>query len=204
MNVTVDQLKSLFPSSPTSTLQLYVDPFNLTLDKYDINTSARISMFLAQIGEESGGFTITEENMNYSAGRLLQVFPRYFQNIDANSYAHNPEKLANYVYGNRMGNGGPATGDGYRFRGGGFIQLTGRENYTSFAKDQNISAEDAAAYVRTSEGACESAGWFWNKHNLNDVADQGDVLKATQIINGGTNGLDRRQQLYDLATTIFL
>lgn len=203
MTITLEKLQSFFEDTPQATLQKYINPLNDTLNKYEINTPARIAMFFAQIGEESGGLTVTEENMNYSAERLLQVFPRYFKSTDPNQYAHNPEKLANYVYANRMGNGDPESGDGFKYKGAGFIQITGYDNFSDFANDENITIDYAVEYLKTPEGACESAGWYWKKYNLNQYSDAGNVLKVTQIINGGTIGLDRRQQLYNEALSVF-
>ena len=176
--------------------------------KYDITTPARIAGFVAQCAHESNNFNSLEENLNYSEASLLKVFGRYFgpaPKRNAKEYAKNPEKIANYVYqdefrSSKMGNVKP--GDGWLFRGRGLKQLTGRENYTNFGKSVGMTAEEAAAYVSTEKGAIESACWFWNAKKLNDVADTGDIVKMTKIINGGDIGLADRKKRYESALAI--
>lgn len=174
------------------------------LPKYGITTERRVAHFLSQCAHESGEFRIMEENLNYSAKALNAVFGRYFgapPKRDAEEYARNPEKIANYVYmdefrskGGQMGN--VEEGDGYRFRGRGLKQLTGRNNYTAFGKTVDMTAEEAAEYVATFKGAIESACWFWDSRNLNSLADGDDVKAMTKKINGGTIGLEDRQKRY--------
>lgn len=176
--------------------------------KYDINTPARVAGFVAQCAHESNNFNSLEENLNYSEASLLKVFGRYFgpaPKRNAKEYAKNPEKIANYVYqdefrSSKMGNVKP--GDGWLFRGRGLKQLTGRENYTNFGKSVGMTAEEAAAYVATEKGAIESACWFWNAKKLNAVADTGDIVKMTKIINGGDIGLADRKKRYESALAI--
>lgn len=201
--VTLEQLQSFFEDTDEELLQTYLDPLNAAMEIYEINTPERIAMFMAQIGHESGGLKRKEENLNYSAQRLAQVFPKYFRDVDPNDYARQPEKIANRVYGNRMGNGPEESGDGYRYRGRGFIQLTGKNNYSAFARDNNMTVEEAAEYLSTPEGAAMSAAWFWNMRGLNDDADRGDVLTVTKKINGGTIGLAERQHLFKEALQVF-
>lgn len=201
--VTLEQLTSFFEDTNEELLASYLDPLNAALERYEINTPERIAMFMAQIGHESGGLKRKEENLNYSANRLSQVFPKYFRNVDPNEYAHNPEAIANRVYGNRMGNGPEETGDGYRYRGRGFIQLTGKNNYQAFADEMEMTVEDAAEYLSTPEGAAMSAAWFWDMRNLNYDSDRGDVFTVTKKINGGTIGLKERQDYYNAALEIF-
>ena len=168
------------------------------LPEYDINTIPRVAMFLAQCGHESANFTVLKENLNYRATSLMKVFPRYFPTTElANQYAHNPEKIANRVYGNRMGNGDEASGDGFRYCGRGLIQLTGKANYTAFAESIDTPLEEIPDYLLTFEGATQSACWFWETNNINQWADKGDVLQVTKIINGGTNGLQDRTEKYN-------
>lgn len=202
MEVTLDQLQQLFPSTSGSVLDSYVKPLNDTLAAYSIDTPQRVSMFVAQIGHESGGFKFTSENLNYSAQRLLQVFPSHFHGVNANDYAHNPEKIANRIYASRMGNGDEDSGDGWSFKGRGLIQLTGRSYYTEFGDSGGKSPEEVANYLETPEGAADSAGWYWNKMNLNAPSDNEDVVTATKEINGGTLGLAERQRLYSEAITL--
>jgi putative chitinase len=203
MKVTLDQLWNFFEDTDDFVLEKFVDPINKVIEEFEINTPQRISMFLAQIGHESGGLTKLHENLNYKAARLSQIFPKYFRDVDPDDYANNPEKIANRVYCNRMGNGNEASGDGYRFRGRGAVQLTGRSNYTSCGEDLEVDLINNPDYLETPEGAIRSAAWFWDQHDLNDWADKGDVVTVTKKINGGTIGLDERKELYNEALTIF-
>jgi putative chitinase len=180
------------------------------LPKYGVDTPIRVAHFISQCAHESNNFRSLEENLNYSKEALERVFPRYYGpgKRNAADYARNPEKIANYVYMDefrsaqgRMGNTQP--GDGWRFRGRGLKQLTGRNNYTAFGKSVGMTAEEAAEYVATKKGALESALWFWDNKNLNPVADTGDVVRMTKIINGGDIGLDDRRRRYDHAMRVF-
>src|SRR5210317_1823602 len=159
--------------------------------KYEINTPQRIAGFISQAGHESNDFKALEENLNYSEKALNSVFGRYFGEgkRDAAEYARNPEKIANYVYMDEyrskkgaLGNTEP--GDGWRFRGRGLKQLTGRNNYAAFGKTVDITAEEAAEYVATEKGAIESACWFWDRMKLNALADNQDIVAMTKKING--------------------
>jgi putative chitinase len=177
--------------------------------KYQINTVNRIAGFMAQCAHESNDFRTLEENLNYSVDALNRVFPRYFGpgKRNAADYARNPQKLANYVYmdefrskSGALGNTQP--GDGWRFRGRGIKQLTGRNNYAAFGRTVGMTAEQAADYVATPKGAFESACWFWNKRKLNVIADADDIVRMTQIINGGDIGLTDRRNRYNRAKAI--
>lgn len=165
-------------------------------EKFGINTGLRLAHFLAQAGHESGGFKITAENLNYSAKGLMNIFKKYFPSESlANDYAKKPQKIANRVYSGRMGNGNEASGDGYAFRGRGYIQLTGRDNYTAFGKSIGVAIEENPDLVG-SQYALASAAWFWQKNKLNELADGGTtdevVTKITKRVNGGTIGLPDR------------
>lgn len=167
-----------------------------TATKFGINTPLRLAHFLAQCGHESGGFRATQENLNYSAKGLMGIFRKYFPTEAlANAYARQPAKIASKVYGNRMGNGNEASGEGYKFRGRGYIQLTGKENYTAFGKSIN---EDMVANPDKVAGpyALLSAAWFFSKNGLHRMADEGAsdavVTKITKRVNGGTIGLADR------------
>lgn len=164
--------------------------------KYEINTLNRIAGFMAQCGHESGDFTIMKENLNYSSQGLLKVFGKYFDATTAAKYAKKPEMIASRVYGNRMGNGPESTGDGFKFKGRGFIQLTGKDNYTAFAKSINKTLDETVVYLETFTGALESACWFWKSRNLNLTCDNDDIVSMTKKINGGTIGLDDRKARY--------
>ena len=182
----------------------YYSYFLQYCDKYKINTPERISHFLAQTNYESGYMNYIEENLNYSAKRLLQVFPKYFKTIDeANEYAYKPEKIANKVYANRMGNGDEQSGDGYRYRGRGLIQLRGKKNYLEFSRWYNDSKifVDNPDLLLQPQFAVLSAFFYWDKNKLNDLIIEKNGSYAicktlTKKINGGYNGLDERFKLY--------
>jgi putative chitinase len=167
-----------------------------TAAKFNINTPLRLAHFLAQCGHESGGFRVTQENLNYSAKGLMGIFKKYFPTQQlAEAYQRQPQKIANKVYASRMDNGSEASGDGFKFRGRGYIQLTGRANYTAFGKAIN---EDIANNPDVVSGkyALLSAAWFWSKNGLNTLADGGAsdqvVTSITKRVNGGTIGLPDR------------
>lgn len=200
MKLTVDQLAHMIPTNKE--VEEWCVELNKAFDKYEINTPKRIAGFISQGAHESRDFTALEENLNYSEKALNSVFGRYFGpgKRNAAEYARNPEKIANYVYMDEfrkspLGNTQP--GDGWAFRGRGIKQLTGRSNYTAFAKDYGMTAEEAAAWCETKEGALASALWFWSKNNLNAIADTGDVRALTKRINGGDIGLEDRQRRYN-------
>ena len=166
------------------------------MEKFQINTPLRLAHFLAQCGHESGGFRLTKENLNYSAKGLMSIFKKYFPTeVLAKQYERKPEKIANKVYGGRMGNGPEASGEGAKFCGRGYIQLTGKDNYTAFGKSIN---EDIAANptVVAEKYALLSAAWFFNKNGLHKLADGGAtdavVTSITKRVNGGTIGLPDR------------
>jgi putative chitinase len=170
------------------------------LPDYDINTPERVAAFVAQCAHESGSFVFIKENLNYRAASLMKTFGKYFPTMDlALQYEKKPEKIANRVYSNRMGNGDESSGDGYRFCGRGLIQLTGRDNYTFFAGSLGIAVEEASDYLSTFEGAAQSACWFWESNNLNRFADAGDIKGLTRAINGGYIGLEDRTRHYEHA-----
>jgi putative chitinase len=198
MELTLDQLKQLLPKNK------YVEHWHGALAQlfpdYEINTPQRMAAFIAQCAHESANFAILEENLNYRWQTLRKIFPKYFPtDALAQDYASRPNKaqaIANKVYANRMGNGPEESGDGWKYRGRGLIQLTGRQNYSWFAASLEISPEEASEYLGTFEGAAQSACWFWETNNLNQWADKGDILTLTKRINGGTIGLEDRKQHY--------
>jgi putative chitinase len=170
------------------------------LPDYEINTTNRVAAFLAQTAHESGGYKALKENLNYRAVTLRKVFPKYFPTDElANAYAQKPEMIANRVYGNRMGNGDEASGDGFRYCGRGLIQLTGKQNYQNFADSIETPVEELPEFLATFEGAIQSACWFWEANNLNQWADSSDMLTLTKRINGGTIGLEDRIKHYNHA-----
>jgi putative chitinase len=168
-----------------------------TAAKFGITTNLRLAHFLAQCALESTNFTAVVENLNYSAQRLLQVFPKYFKNVDVNAYARNPQKIGSRVYANRMGNGDEASGDGFKYRGRGYIQLTGKNNYQAFS---GFIGEDCVAnpdLVATTYPLA-SAAFFFNSNNIWAICDRGAgdavVTSVTKVVNGGTHGLAERLQ----------
>jgi putative chitinase len=201
MKLTASQLKQMVPG--ITHVDHWIEAFDQLLPDYEINTPKRIAAFIAQCAHESGGFRFLKENLNYKAESLMKTFPKYFSDRDtANAYAKQPAKIANRVYGNRMGNGDEASGDGFKYCGRGLIQLTGKSNYSWFAASLEISPEEASAYLETFEGAAQSACWFWESNNLNVEADAGDIKKMTKKINGGYIGLDDRIKHYEHALHI--
>ena len=199
--ITQEQLKQLLPKNP------YISHWHKALEQlfpdYEINTPQRMAAFIAQCAHESGSFMFLTENLNYRWQSLRKVFPKYFPTDElAQDYANRPNKqeaIANRIYASRMGNGPEESGDGWRFRGRGLIQLTGRHNYTWFAASLEITPEEATEYLTTFEGAAQSACWFWETNKLNQWADKGDILTLTKRINGGTIGLDDRIKHYEHA-----
>ena len=195
---TVEQLKQIVPGNPY--IEHWHEAFCEILPDYDINTKARLAAFLAQCAHESGGFRAIKENLNYKAASLTKVWPKYFPNMEvANAYAQKPEMIANRAYANRMGNGPEESGDGWKFCGRGLIQLTGKDNYSRYAASTEQSLDEASEHLTTFEGCVQSAAWFWEANNLNQYADNGDILTMTKRINGGTLGLEDRQKHYNHA-----
>lgn len=168
------------------------------LPLWEIDTVERVAGFVAQCAHESRNFAVLTENLNYSAAALNKIFPKYFIRAgrDANAYHRQPEKIANVIYASRMDNGNTDSGDGWRFRGGGILQLTGRYNYTQFAKAVDMAPERAVDYVRTKKGALDSACWFWDTNNINKYCDAQDIVGMSKKINGGTIGLEDRKKHY--------
>lgn len=173
---------------------------NLLLPKYEINTPLRVAAFIAQCGHESGEFTRFIENLNYSAEALCNTWPKRFPNIQSTAgYARNPEKIANFVYAGRLGNSGELSGDGWKYRGRGAIQITGKYNYTQLSKFLNKTLNDTVSYCETLDGAIESACYFWETKELNSLADIPDMKTITKKINGGTIGLESRIRYFEKA-----
>ncbi len=179
-----------------------MDEIPLIMEKFGIDNPLKLSHFLSQCAHESGNFKFLNENLNYSADGLRKIFPKYFPTIEAaNKYARQPEKIANKVYGNRMGNGDESSGDGFKFRGRGYIQLTGKDNYAAFDKfvDDDIMANPDLVATKY---PLMSAAFFFHKNKLWDICDKGhtpDVVVAlTKRVNGATHGLADRQEKFDL------
>jgi len=181
------KLKGIVPDSVIADI-----PF--IMDKYQINNPARLAHFLGQAGHESGNFKVVNENLNYSGDRLKVIFPKYFKDKDTAAYDRNPEKIANLIYGNRMGNGDEKTGEGYKYHGRGYIQLTGKDNYKLFGTSIGEDVVSNPDLVAT-KYALISAAWFFNKNCLKncDAGVTNEAITAvTKCVNGGTIGLDDR------------
>ena len=205
--ITVQQIMRAIPLADREHVTEFVTTFNEYAERFGINTPARACHFISQLAHESGNFKYVEENLNYSADRLLQVFPKYFNKANVAAYARNPEKIANRVYANRMGNGNEASGDGWKYRGRGFIQLTGRSMYLAYQNSGFCNGQLVyhPEWLTKAPGHTKSAMWFWYKNSLNALADldRGDgkigediCKQITRKINGGYNGLSDRLYLY--------
>ena len=189
----------------------WTQALNPAMERFEINTPQRSAAFLAQLAHESGEFTRLVENLNYTAARLCAVWPTRFPTADAaQPYARNPEALANVVYARRLGNSDAASGDGWRFRGRGLIQLTGRGNYRTSGTAIGVPLEDQPDLLETVGPAALSAAQFWSSRGLNHLADDqndanddADFVKITKIINGGTAGLNSRRQYWARAQAAF-
>jgi putative chitinase len=187
MNLT--KLNTIIPAT-------VADQIPAVIEKFQINTTLRLAHFLAQCAHESGNFKAVNENLNYGAAGLRSIFGKYFKDdASAKASERKPEKIANKVYASRMGNGDEASGDGFKFRGRGYIQLTGKDNYSAFDKVVDDNILSAPELVATKYPLL-SAAWFWNSRSLNALADKGatvaDVTAITKKVNGGTHGLDDR------------
>jgi putative chitinase len=186
--------------------QAWADTLNEILPQFDITTPSRAAAFIAQTGVESAGFSVLEENLYYTtADRLSAVWPtRFPRGANVTGYLRNPEALANFVYARRMGNGDVASGDGYRFRGRGLLQITGRTNYSQVGQQIKLPLQNRPEMLTEPENAALSAAYFWHSHHLNALADSGaghpdstDFERMTIIINGGRQALDERRALYE-------
>lgn len=197
--ITLDQIKKICPKFPQS---LYVS-LMFILHNYNLYTRQRASMFIAQLAHESAEFTVRKENLNYSRDGLLKTFPKYFNASNVDLYARQPEKIANRVYANRMGNGDEKSGDGFRYCGRGFLQLTGRSNYRACGQAMHLPLEEKPELLLEPDNAFISAVWFWKNNGLTELSDKGDIVAVTKKINGGINGLDDRKRYYEKALSTF-
>lgn len=211
-SITKIQLIKIMPSLTDDVAERYVHVLNVLLPKYEINTPRRVAHFLAQIAQESGELKYTVENLNYSAAGLLRTFRKYFPSTQmANDYARNPEKIANRVYANRLGNGDEQSGDGWKYRGRGLIQLTGKSNYMAYYEhltSKGILVPSNIDELSLPYHAVLSACWFWQKNKINILADgtsDSAVCEAiTRRVNGGTNGLENRKKYYLKSKAVFM
>jgi putative chitinase len=181
----------------------WVDALNSTFERFNISSIRQQAAFIGQCGHECGNFKVLEENLNYRAETLMRLWPKRFPTREiADQYARNPKKIANKVYASRMGNRDEASGDGYRFRGRGCIQLTGHSNYFHAGKALGIDFVMEPDLVATPQYAALTAGWFWDTQKLNAIAEAGDWTKLTKKINGGTIGLDDRIKHINMAIKV--
>lgn len=200
---TLDKTKKILTQADN--VAVWHDAIVEALPQYEITTIERAAAFMAQTAHESGQYKVLHENLNYSADGLRRIFGKYFtDDATASAYERKPEKIANRVYANRMGNGDEASGDGYKYRGRGLIQLTGKSNYAQCSKD--MFGDDTLLTnpdtLLDPLYAIHSACWFWNKNNLNAIADAGDMKLLTKRINGGDIGLEDRIKHYKHALEV--
>jgi len=170
----------------------WFEPFQETFARFEINTALRKAAFIGQCGHESGGFRVLEENLNYKPEALMRVWPSRFDAENVDEYAHKPEKIANKVYAGRMGNGNEESGEGWKYHGRGLIQLTGKDNYTLCGDSLQADLLHNPELLVGQQYAALSAGWFWRKHGLNELADTKQYETMTKRINGGLLGQDDR------------
>lgn len=200
--MTLEEFTQIFPEC--SNPEDWFEHFSI-LQQFGIDSSSQIAHFCAQIGHESHDMKFNQENLNYSADRLKVVFPKYFKNVDPALYHRNPSKIASRVYADRMGNGPETTGDGYRYRGRGCLQLTGKSNYAACSdylfSDENILLDNPDLLFQDNKTNLLSALWFWQKNGLADIDDPTAVSKR---VNGGTNGLEDRLMRYDRACLVLM
>lgn len=210
MTLTNEHLKKIYPNSTEGNRLKYLNYIIYYATIYDINTIERMAAFLAQIGHESGQLSVVEESLNYSAERLFAVFPKYFKTLDiAKEYARKPQKIANKVYADRGGNGKESSGDGWKYRGRGLLQVTLKDNYKLFDEwvtDVPMGCDfvDSPELLTEPQYAVLSAFWYWDKHNLNKYADlsEDNFKKITKIINGGLNGYADRFNIWKRAREV--
>lgn len=202
--LTLEQLHSINNKYYIDTCTYYLDAFNKVLPSFEINTPLRVCHFLAQIIHESGYLRAKVENLNYSSQALSRVFSKYFpSNSIAEEYERQPEKIANRVYANRMGNGDEDSGDGWKYRGRGLIQLTGKDNYKSCGNNLGLDlVNNPDLIINDPEVNVKTACWFWKKNDLNSLADKDDITSITKRINGGINGLTDRKNKLDVCKKV--
>lgn len=194
--LTADILRAALPAARPTDIAKFATPLAEACAEWGIDTPLRLAAFLAQIAHESGQLRALVENLNYSAEALLRVFPRHFEARQAATYARHPDRIASRVYANRMGNGDEASGDGWRYRGRGLIQVTGKANYAACGPALGLDLIAQPELLEQPGPAARSAGWFWHWNGLNRPADARDIETITRRINGGLTGLDDRKACY--------
>ncbi|ULL07764.1 glycoside hydrolase family 19 protein [Pseudomonas putida] len=206
MLVTEHQLLQILPKA-RPVAGIFLPALNRAMVRWKIDSRVRQAAFLAQVGHESGQLRNLVENLNYSAEALVKTWPSRFTSQTAPGYARQPEKIANKVYGGRMGNGPEPSGDGWQFRGRGLLQVTGRSNYRAAGAGLGLPLEEDPGLLEQAEYAVQSAAWWWAKHGLNEMADAGRIPDIGSVINTGQpgrvpHGAAERKALYDLALRV--
>ena len=213
MIITEPQIRRIMTNAKSANISAFVNAFNMYSDQFGINNKCRLVHFISQVAVESNQLNAMEENLNYSADGLMKTWPSRFDAGKAKAYARQPEKIANYVYANRMGNGDEASGDGWRYRGRGLIMLTGRSQYLNYETSGlcNGKLTEHPEWLAKYPGALKSAMWYWMTNGLNEIADRDDggtagenVCKTiSKRINGGMVGLSQRLYFYRVAKKVF-
>lgn len=213
MPITPQQLLLILPGARKAPGSIF-DALNQAMARYRIDSPVRAAAFLAQVGHESRQLTVYTENLNYTdATRIAQIFKHGFdanrnarvdpeEVAEAQRYVRNPQALANRAYGGRMGNGAESSGDGWRYRGRGLIQVTGRANYRAAGQALGVDMEQSPELLEQPKYAAMSAAWFWQEHGLNELADAGQFEAISRRINGGLNGQAERVALWDTAKRV--
>ncbi|WP_449432361.1 glycoside hydrolase family 19 protein [Pseudomonas putida] len=206
MPITEQQLLQILPNA-RPVAGIFLPALNRAMLRWKIDSRLRQAAFLAQVGHESGQLRSLVENLNYSADALVRTWPTRFTTQSAGAYARQPEKIANKVYGGRMGNGPESSGDGWRYRGRGLLQVTGRSNYREVGAGLGLPLEAEPELLEQAEHAAQSAAWWWSKRGLNEMADAGRIRDIGSIINTGQPGrvphaVAERQALYDLTLRV--
>lgn len=194
--MTPEELRAATGCGPR-TAERYAPAITKAALQYSINTPKRLAAFIAQIAHETGGFCVLEENLNYSAAGLRAIFPKHFTAAEASEYAHKPEAIGDRAYGGRMGNGPEGTGDGFKYRGRGLLQLTGKDDYRDCGAALCLDLLGHPELVNEPETAALAAAWEWNRGRLNELADKMQFEAITLRINGGLNGQAARARLYE-------
>ena len=195
-NITVAQLRAIVPTLTPAKATQCLPALLQTMSEFGIDTHQRAAAFIAQTAHESGGFSALVENLNYSPQALTKTWPAHFSGATAAQYAFKPEKIANKAYANRLGNGGEASGDGWRYRGRGVVQITGKTNYQACGQGLGLPLVSSPELLEVALNAFRSAGWYWKSRKCNMYAGNGDFVGLTMAINGGTNGLEDRKAYY--------
>ena len=194
---------AILPTLESSVADGVTLPLNAACAEFEINTPLRLAAFIAQTGHESAAYSRMRENLNYSAARLMAVFPKHFPTLaKARVYERDPERIGNKVYSGRMGNGPEGSGDGWKYRGRGPLMLTGKDNYSACGRALGLDLVNSPELLEEPAHGFRAAGWFWRERGLNRYADSQEFEALTRKINGGTNGLNDRLKLYSKAKIV--